>query len=99
MSVADKRSMPPMKRSSVRPAHTCCLAIALALPAQAVPFADVTPTLLGDTAAWSHKVELADLDGDGRIDIVIANGGDYNAPGAPELSFVFMQNDDDTFTD
>jgi hypothetical protein len=94
-----------MKRSTVRPTHTCCLAIApllvVLVPAAAfgAPFADVTPALLGDTAAWSHKVELADLDGNGRIDIVVANGGDYNAPGAPEMSFVLLQNDDDTFTD
>ena len=111
MSVACERSMPLMKRSTVRPAHTCCLAVATLAPvaafglvlfapsARAVPFQDNTATLLGATDAWSHKVELADLNGDGRIDIVVANGGDYNEPGAAEMSFVFQQNADGTFTD
>lgn len=90
-----------MRSMTVRLAHTCCLAAATAAAtsAAAVPFEDHTAALIGATAQWSHKVELADLDADGRIDIVIANGGDYNGPGAPELSFVFMQNADGTFTD
>lgn len=94
--------------ASVRRMHTCCLAFAIAPltlalavhdVAHAAPFTDVTSERLGETAAWSHKVELADLDGDGLIDIVVANGGDYNAPGTPEMSFAFMQNADGTFTD
>ncbi|MBA2541460.1 MAG: VCBS repeat-containing protein, partial [Deltaproteobacteria bacterium] len=29
---------------------------------------------------WSNKVELADFDGDGRVDILFANGGNYSEP-------------------
>ena len=35
---------------------------------------DVTYEVLDSTAEWSNKVELADLDGDGWLDILFANG-------------------------
>jgi hypothetical protein len=50
---------------------------------------DVTATTIGATDDWSNKVELADLDGDGRVDVLFANGGDYEAPGAAVQSRVF----------
>jgi hypothetical protein len=46
---------------------------------------DATAATIGVTGEWSNKVELADIDGDGRVDIVFANGGDYNMP-ASEVS-------------
>jgi hypothetical protein len=45
---------------------------------------DVTAETIGVTAEWSNKVELADVDGDGRVDILFANGGNYNEP-SPDL--------------
>jgi hypothetical protein len=48
-----------------------------------------TDTLLAPTAEWTNKVELADLDGDGLLDILFANGGDYSTPGTPELNRAF----------
>lgn len=51
---------------------------------------DATEELLDSTAEWSNKVELADLDGDGRLDILFANGGNYSEPGAPEPNRVFF---------
>ena len=42
---------------------------------------DVTAETIGETAEWTNKVELADIDGDGRVDILFANGGDYDKPG------------------
>ncbi len=48
------------------------------------------PGLLGDTAGWTNKVEVADLDGDGRPDLLFANGGDYSTPGTPELNGAFV---------
>ncbi len=51
---------------------------------------DVTPTAIGSTQEYTNAVELADIDGDGRVDILFANGGNYQAPGPPELSRVFL---------
>ena len=52
---------------------------------------DVTAETIGKTGFWTNKVEIADLDGDGRPDLIFANGGDYSTPGAPEPNQVFLQ--------
>ena len=39
---------------------------------------DETDQVLDSTAQWTNKVELADVDGDGRLDLLFANGGDYS---------------------
>lgn len=51
---------------------------------------DQTDQVLDSTAQWTNKVELADLDGDGRIDLLFANGGDYSTPGEPEMNRAFL---------
>jgi hypothetical protein len=51
---------------------------------------DVTADTIGETKDWTNKVELADLDGDGRPDLLFANGGDYSTPGTLELNQVFF---------
>ncbi len=51
---------------------------------------DRTDELLDSTGDWTNKVELADLNGDGRLDILFANGGDYSTPGEPELNRAFL---------
>ena len=50
---------------------------------------DATDELLPATGEWTNKVELGDIDGDGRIDLLFANGGDYSEPGEPELNRAF----------
>ena len=54
---------------------------------------DVTEERLDSTAEWTNKVELADLDGDGFLDMLFANGGNYSEPGDLELNRVFMNRD------
>ena len=51
---------------------------------------DATAALLPPTADWTNKVELADLDGDGRVDLLFANGGNYSEPGDPEPNRAFL---------
>jgi len=60
---------------------------------------DVTARSLGETGDWTNKVELADLDADGDVDLLFANGGDYDAPGAPVASRVYLNNGDGSFED
>jgi hypothetical protein len=79
--------------------HRTVLAIALGVvagggavglqPPSALWF-DVTSAAIGETKFWTNKVEIADLDGDGRPDLLFANGGDYSTPGTPEPNQVFL---------
>ena len=46
--------------------------------AQNVLWEDVTARVLPETAEWTNYVELADIDGDGRVDLLFANGGNYS---------------------
>ena len=51
---------------------------------------DATDSTLGKTAGWTNMAELADLNHDGLVDMLFANGGMWNIPGTPELSQVFL---------
>lgn len=51
---------------------------------------DTTATTIGDTANWTNKVEIADIDGDGRLDLLFANGGNYSEAGPPEPNLAFL---------
>jgi FG-GAP-like repeat len=51
---------------------------------------DVTTATIGTTREYTSGVELADLNGDGLVDILFASGGNYDAPGEPEFSRVFL---------
>lgn len=75
----------------VRAPLTAAVLLAVASPAHAGPlWTDVTAETIGATGEWTNKVELADVDGDGRVDILFANGGNYNEPGEPQPNRIFL---------
>lgn len=51
---------------------------------------DASQDLLGETGQWTNHVELADLDGDGLVDILFANGGNYSKVGELEMNRAFF---------
>ena len=51
---------------------------------------DATAETIGQTAEWTNKVEVADLNGDGALDLLFPNGGDYEAPGEPIATRVYF---------
>jgi len=57
--------------------------------AQAQVWQDATADCIGNTAGWTNKVEVADLDGDGLVDILMANGGNYDTPGSNEATRIW----------
>lgn len=68
-----------------------------------VPFnlwQDATDLYLPETAEWTNRAEVADLDLDGDIDLLFANGGNYSEPGEPEPLRVFLNpGDSSRFTE
>ena len=82
--------MPRPRRRSVLLA-CAVVAAGVAVVAQGGPiWVDATADLLPVTGSWTNKVEVADLNGDGRPDLIFANGAGYSTPGTPELSQVFL---------
>ena len=73
---------------------------AAASTSQAAPFRDATVQWLGSTPTegWSNKVELCDVDGDGDLDGLVANGAAYNQADVAERPF-FWRNEGDHFAD
>jgi MYXO-CTERM domain-containing protein len=66
--------------------------------AGAAPWRNVTDSALREsTGGWTNKTDLADVDGDGRVDILFANGSAYNQPDEEQQSGVWRNtgNDDD----
>ena len=80
----------PIVGAGFQPPSPAAAPAAQAAPSAGPLWADVTNEAIGQTRFWTNKVEIADLDGDGRPDLLFANGGDYSTPGTPEPNQVFL---------
>ncbi len=80
-----------MRRWLVLPFLACPVPL-LSVPrvALAAAWADATAGTIGATKEWSNKLELADINGDGLVDILLANGAGYSSAEGPEQSRVFL---------
>lgn len=76
-----------MRPRSIVPLLAVCVVPRIAL---AAAWEDATATTIGATKEWSNKLELADINGDGLVDILLANGAGYSSAEGPEQSRVFL---------
>ena len=60
---------------------------------------DATPPEFEKGHTWTNKVDLADIDADGDVDVLFAEGGDYDSPGTLVRSRIFVNDGSAGFTD
>lgn len=48
---------------------------------------------------YTNQMSFADIDNDGDLDIVFANGGNFSSPGTPQLLRIYINNGSGIFTD
>jgi hypothetical protein len=75
---------------SLPAAPLVALLVGVGLAAQSSPLWVEVPGIVPETTTWTNKVEVADLNGDGRPDLLFANGGDYSTPGKPEANGAYF---------
>ena len=83
------RRMIRARRRAAVPLLALACGVAVAAAQTGPLWVDVTSEALPATVYWTNKVEIADLDGNGRPDLLFANGGGYSTPGTPEPNQVF----------
>ncbi|MEK6674647.1 MAG: FG-GAP-like repeat-containing protein [Planctomycetota bacterium] len=78
---------------------TVVLLLASAVGAQQFVQETSTRFPIPNPAEWTNQLTIDDLDNDGDLDIVFANGGDFGSPGTPQLVRIFINNAFGFFTD
>ena len=77
------------------------LLLILAAPAAAQILVDATATRFPSPAPleYTNQVAAGDLDGDGDLDLVFANGGNYATAGTPQPQRIYLNDGNGFFTD
>ncbi|MEZ4235464.1 MAG: VCBS repeat-containing protein [Myxococcota bacterium] len=70
-----------------------------ALTAAAAPWEHVDDPVVEGLGGWTQDVDLADVDADGDLDVLLANGGGYSSAGTPEPSHLLLNDGTGAFTD
>lgn len=60
---------------------------------------DATPRALTQGRTWTNKVDLADIDSDGDVDILLAEGGNYSRAGKEVRSRIYLNDGSAGLTD
>jgi hypothetical protein len=80
-------------------ASTASPAEASTAPTSTALWRDVTASAIGETVGYTNRVELADIDADGDVDLLFADGAARDGPGDPVVNQVFVNDGSATFTD
>lgn len=75
--------------------------VAFATPAAAQQFVDDTSSRFPNPnpTDYTNQLTIGDLDNDGDLDIIFANGGNFGSAGTPEVQRVYINNGNGVFTD
>src|SRR5688572_15125377 len=88
----------------IRYAWPCCpaaIVLGVAAPAAGQQFVDETATRFPqpNLLEYTNQVTAGDIDNDADLDLIFANGGNFNTIGVPEKLRVFINNGAGVFTD
>jgi len=79
-----------------------CICILIAVsPVAAQQFQEQQSTRFPQPAAldYSNQLTIGDIDGDGDLDIIWANGGNFSSAGTNQISRIYINNGSGVFTD
>ena len=78
-----------------------CPWLCAAAHAEGIQFVDETSTRFPQPTPleYSNQATIGDIDGDGELDIIFANGGNFSSQGPIQTQRVYINNGSGVFTD